>query len=282
MKKSTQIQIAIAIVALILLISAIIVFGGCSSCDGQDTDVSSTMVRVTVPKPDAVVRSPLTVTGEARGNWYFEASFPVKILDANDKQLGVGIAQAQGEWMTTNFVPFSTTVNFSVSTTQMGTIVFQKDNPSGLPEHDAQVRIPIRFSQVVSQTRDIKLYFYDNQRDRDESGNILCSAKGLVPVNRSIPLTVTPIQDTVKKLLEGPDSVEKLTTPGTEFPLVGVTLTSASLSNGILTLTFNDPENKTGGGSCRVNILRAQIEATAKQFDVVKEVRLLPEGLFQP
>jgi len=280
---SKSAQIIIGIVALILLISAIIAWGGCSSCSSRGTeDVSSTMIRITAPLPNAVVKSPLTVTGEARGNWYFEASFPVKVLDANSKQLGVGIAQAQGEWMTTNFVPFNTTVNFSIPTTQTGTIVFQKDNPSGLPEHDAEVRIPIRFSQVVSQTRDIKLYFYNNQRDRDESGNILCSAKGLVPVNRSIPLTVTPIQDTVKELLKGPDSVERLTTPGTEFPLVGFTLTSASLSNGVLTLTFNDPENKTGGGSCRVNILRAQIEATAKQFDVVKEVRFIPDGLFQP
>ncbi|MDO8471150.1 MAG: Gmad2 immunoglobulin-like domain-containing protein [bacterium] len=280
---SKSAQIIIGIVALILFISAIIIFGGCSSCGSQGTkDVSSTMVRVTVPEPDTVVRSPLIVTGEARGNWYFEASFPVKILDANGKQLGVGIAQAQGEWMTTNFVPFSATVNFSAPTTQTGTIVFQKDNPSGLPEHDAQVMIPIRFSQVVSQTRDIKLYFYDNQRDRDESGNLLCSTKGLVPVNRSIPFTVTPIQDTVKELLKGPDSVERLTTPGTEFPLVGLTLTSASLSNGVLILTFNDPENKTGGGACRVNILRAQIEATAKQFNVVKEVRFVPDGLFQP
>ena len=280
MKKSTLVVIGIAV--LILLIGAIIIFDDCSSCGGRDTDVSSAMIRVTIPEPDAIVRSPLTVTGEARGNWYFEASFPVKILDANGKQLGVRIAQAQGEWMTTNFVPFSTIVNFSTPTTQTGTIVFQKDNPSGLPEHDAEVRIPIRFSQVVSQTRDIKLYFYNNQRDRDESGNILCSAKGLFPINRSIPFTVTPIQDTVKELLKGPDSVEKLTTPGTEFPLAGVTLTSASLSNGVLTLTLNDPENKTGGGACRVNILRAQIEATAKQFDVVKEVRFVPDGLFQP
>ena len=94
---------------------------------------------------NAVVKSPLTVSGEARGNWYFEASFPVKILDANGNQLGIIPAQAQSEWMTTDFVPFSTSLVFSTSTTDTGTLVLEKDNPSGLPEHADEVRIPIRF-----------------------------------------------------------------------------------------------------------------------------------------
>ncbi|MEX2014127.1 MAG: Gmad2 immunoglobulin-like domain-containing protein, partial [Parcubacteria group bacterium] len=224
----------------------------------------------------------ITVLGEARGNWYFEASFPVRVLDANGKELGRGIAQAEGEWMTTNFVPFRATVRFSPPTTETGTVVFQKDNPSGLPEHDAEVKVPVRFSQVVSQTRDIKLYFYNDQLDRDSSGNVLCSAAGLVAVDRSIPFTNTPIQDAVRQLLQGPDSVERLTLSGTEFPLPGVSLTGASLSNGVLTLSFNDLQNRTSGGSCRVNILRAQIEATARQFGGVNEVRLLPTTAFQP
>ena len=115
---------------------------------GRDEEVATTtadMFRVTAPVANAVVRSPLTVSGEARGNWYFEASFPVRILDANGKELGVIPAQAQGEWMTTNFVPFSISLSFATSTTATGVLVLQKDNPSGLPEHDASVRIPVRF-----------------------------------------------------------------------------------------------------------------------------------------
>ena len=56
----------------------------------------------------------------------------------------------------------------------------------------------------------------------------------------------------------------------------------ASLKDEVLTLEFNDPNGKTVGGSCRVGILWFQIEATAKQFPEVKEVRFLPEELFQP
>lgn len=185
--------------------------------------------------------------------------------------------------MTENFVPFSSTIEFSSApTTQTGKVVLHKDNPSGLPQNDAKVEIPVRFSNVVAQTREVNLYFYDSGRDRDANGNVLCSAKGLVPVERSIAFTNTPIQDSVKELLKGPTSVEKLTLTDTEFPLAGVSLSSASLSNGVLTLTFNDPQNKTTGGSCRVTVLSAQIEATAKQFGGVNSVRFAPEDVFQP
>mgnify|MGYP003394526094 CR=1 FL=1 len=112
---------------------------------GTSPTPSEALIRVTTPVANAVVKSPLTVSGEARGNWYFEASFPVKILDANGNQLGIIPAQAQSEWMTTDFVPFSTSLVFSTSTTDTGTLVLEKDNPSGLPEHADEVRIPIRF-----------------------------------------------------------------------------------------------------------------------------------------
>lgn len=263
--------------------------GGTDNGGTPATSTANNLIRVTSPQPNASVRSPLTITGEARGNWYFEASFPVKILDAAGRELGVHYAQAQGEWMTTNFVPFRSTLNFATSTTPTGTLVLEKDNPSGLPQNAAELRIPIRFAVTApaTQTRTVKLFFYNDNLDKDASGNILCSAKGLVTVNRTIPFTNTPIQDAVRELLKGPTQAEKAAapnsaTPESEFPLAGVALTSASLSQGVLTLTFADPQNKTSGGSCRVNVLRAQIEATAKQFGGVTSVRFQPSSVFQP
>ncbi len=93
------------------------------------------------------IKSPVTITGQARGTWYFEASFPVKILDANGIELGVSPAQAQGDWMTEDFVPFSVTINFSNPSTPTGFLVFEKDNPSGLSEHDKSYKLPVVFSQ---------------------------------------------------------------------------------------------------------------------------------------
>ena len=113
--------------------------------DTPPAPVEEELIRVSTPTSNARVQSPLTITGEARGNWYFEASFPVKILDANGVELGVSYAEAQGEWMTTEFVPFISTLTFATSTTATGTLVLEKDNPSGLPEYADEIRLPIRF-----------------------------------------------------------------------------------------------------------------------------------------
>jgi len=136
---------------------------------------------------------------------------------------------------------------------------------------------------ALNQTEPVKLYYYNYELDKDESGNAVCSRNGLVPVERQIPITQTPIQDTIKLLLSGNlTEEERVQGINTEYPLQGLSLKSASLKNGVLTLEFNDPNNKTVGGSCRVGILWFQIEATAKQFPEVKQVRFLPEEIFQP
>jgi hypothetical protein len=103
------------------------------------------MINVTSTIPFQTISSPLTVTGEAKGPWYFEASFPVQILDMNNNVLAAVPAQAQGDWMTTNFVPFTATLTFTGVSGQPGMIVFKKDNPSGLPQNEASISIPIIF-----------------------------------------------------------------------------------------------------------------------------------------
>ncbi len=111
------------------------------------TPVSTTHPDITVATPMAgdTITSPVTVTGEARGTWYFEASFPVEVVDANNVVLGTGVAQAQSDWMTTNFVAYTATITFTTPSTATGEVVLKKDNPSGEPQNDAEVRIPIVF-----------------------------------------------------------------------------------------------------------------------------------------
>ncbi|HTM68231.1 MAG TPA: Gmad2 immunoglobulin-like domain-containing protein [Candidatus Binatia bacterium] len=105
------------------------------------------LIRVTYPQPGDEVASPLVVTGEARGNWYFEATFPVKLLDANGNEVVAFHAQAQGDWMTTEFVPFTATLEFEhPPATPTGTLVLMKDNPSGDPARDDSISIPVRFA----------------------------------------------------------------------------------------------------------------------------------------
>ncbi|MFA6338681.1 MAG: GerMN domain-containing protein [Candidatus Paceibacterota bacterium] len=128
----------------------------------------------------------------------------------------------------------------------------------------------------------VKLYFYNPELDQGPGG-AQCSRKGLVEVERVISATTTPLEDTINLLLRGELSdEEKANGISTEFPLSGVTLKSVVIDEGVATLTFNDPKFKTSGGSCRVGIIRFQIEATAKQFPSVTSVRFMPEDLFQP
>ncbi len=156
------------------------------------------LIRVSSPRPNESIKSPLLIKGEARGFWFFEATFPIKLLDEKGNIIAQHYAQAKGEWMTEDFVPFEAELNFAVSKSQKGTLILEKDNPSDLPENYDELRIPV----ILQETgRTIKLYYYNPELDKDESGNISCSRQGLVPVERKIPISQTPIQDAIKLLL---------------------------------------------------------------------------------
>jgi hypothetical protein len=104
------------------------------------------LIQIDEPTPNQRIASPLTIQGKARGPWFFEASFPVTLRDARGATLASGIVQATGEWMTEDFVPFRHTLTFTVPPgVRKGTLVFSKSNASGLPEHDAELRVPVGF-----------------------------------------------------------------------------------------------------------------------------------------
>lgn len=138
------------------------------------------------------------------------------------------------------------------------------------------------YNKKQAEMVSVKLYYYNPSLDQGVGG-VQCSEKGLQEVSRKMPKTLTPLHDSIKLLIEGDlTPLEKSQGITTEFPLLGFELLSAQIDNGVATLTFSDPNNKTEGGSCRTAILWNQIRQTAKQFETVKEVRFLPEELFQP
>ncbi len=156
----TKLQYAISIV-----LGLIIVFGGVAlvvlpektvaptvselpitdpSQTGQPTYTNATPddIVVTLPFPGAVTGKSFSVTGKARGPWYFEASFPVVVVDKEGAILDQKPAQAQGEWMTTEFVDFKVELTVPESYIGPATLILKKDNPSGEPERDASVSFP--------------------------------------------------------------------------------------------------------------------------------------------
>jgi len=105
------------------------------------------LLKVTSPKSGDLVSSPLVIKGEARGYWFFEASFPVRLLDEDRNEIAIGVAQAEAPWMTEDYVPFSVTINFQSGVGDIGYIIFEKDNPSGLPENADSVLMPVFFEK---------------------------------------------------------------------------------------------------------------------------------------
>lgn len=96
-----------------------------------------------LPFPGAVVGKEFSVIGKARGTWFFEASFPLEVLDKDGKSLATSYAQAEGEWMTENFVNFKGNIKVPESYIGPATLILKKDNPSGMLENDASISFPI-------------------------------------------------------------------------------------------------------------------------------------------
>ncbi|MDA8596863.1 Gmad2 immunoglobulin-like domain-containing protein [Candidatus Pacebacteria bacterium] len=121
-----------------------LVFGAEQIPDG------AALIKVSTPTPKGTVTNPAVLTGEARGQWFFEASAPVVIVDWDGRIIGEGFVTADGNWMTEEFVPFTGSVQYELpadSYSTDGTVIFQRSNPSGLPENDAALEIPVTLTR---------------------------------------------------------------------------------------------------------------------------------------
>ncbi len=228
----------------------------------------SDLIRVNSPRPNQLIESPLTVEGEAKGFWFFEGSFPVKLLDADGNTLAQSVAQAKSEWMTEEFVPFEAKIEFSTQKEE-GTLVLEKDNPSGLPENADELRIPVKFS--TQETITVKAFFNNSDLDPEYS----CDK--VFPVERQIPKTQAVGQAALKELLRGPTEEEKEEGYSTSINS-DVQIQSLTIENGEARVDFNERLEFQVGGSCRVTAIRTQIEETLKQFPSVDTVVISIDG----
>jgi hypothetical protein len=118
---------------------------------GNELDKTD-IIRITNPRPNETVSFPLNITGEARGIWFFEADFPVKIETLEGKKIGQGIAAAENNWMTEEFVDFAEKITLSENYEGKALLILKKDNPSGLEEFDDSLNIPIKISKNAEKT----------------------------------------------------------------------------------------------------------------------------------
>lgn len=103
-------------------------------------------VHLSHPPSNATVASPMVVDGEARGSWYFEATFPIKLLDSAGHTIASGAVRAQADWMTSDFVPFNATLTFPRQPLgSKGRLILMNDNPSGLEKNAKAVEVEVTF-----------------------------------------------------------------------------------------------------------------------------------------
>lgn len=94
-----------------------------------------------------MIESPLKISGQARGTWFFEGDFPIVLKDPRGCVIAKWYASARGEWTTERFVPLTATLEFKAPAAgSRGVPELKKDNPSDRREFDDAVRVPIFFS----------------------------------------------------------------------------------------------------------------------------------------
>ncbi|MDD4271187.1 MAG: GerMN domain-containing protein [Patescibacteria group bacterium] len=226
-------------------------------------------ISVAMPQPNQTISSPLIVEGLAIGNWYFEASFPIELIDGQGKILSQSHVQAQSDWMTENLVPFKGEINYQAAATTIGKLVFKNDNPSGLSQNEKKFEIPVVISP--SQTMSVKAFFNNNNLDPEVSCNKVFA------VERPAPKTAAVAGAALEQLLAGPTDQEKAQGYFTNINY-GVKVQKLTIADGTAKVDFNQALENAVGGSCRVSAVRAQINETLKQFSTVKDVVISING----
>lgn len=150
-------------------------------------DSKSDLIRLDTPVPNDTISSTLTITGEARGYWFFEASFPIVLIDWDGRVIAEHYATADGDWMTEDFVPFTAELEFEnpyqngdPDFMRRGTLIFKRDNPSDLPENDDALEIPVLFTTPETSTYQDSLDAAKRAAEQLQGGAVSLSSKSVM------------------------------------------------------------------------------------------------------
>jgi hypothetical protein len=104
---------------------------------------TASRVIISSPLPNATVAKTFTVSGSTPNNWYFEASFPIEVRDIKGKLITQSHAQAQSDWTVEGPVAFTASITIPNNYSGPANLMLMRDNPSGLPQNNAEMIIPI-------------------------------------------------------------------------------------------------------------------------------------------
>ncbi|MEI8130760.1 MAG: hypothetical protein WCG55_04640 [bacterium] len=112
-----------------------------SSTSGVSGDVAD-LVSLSIT-PGATITDVATITGEIKGVYFFEGKAQGVLLDENKKILNSFSLDATSNWLTADAVSFTATVDTTSALAGPGYIRLKNDNPSGDPEKDKYIDVPI-------------------------------------------------------------------------------------------------------------------------------------------
>ncbi|PIS34476.1 MAG: hypothetical protein COT37_02315 [Parcubacteria group bacterium CG08_land_8_20_14_0_20_43_9] len=259
----------IAVFVILVAIGIAVLLDSGKSPEPEDGIIPKPEIVADWPQPNQIVHSPIVIEGEARGFWFFEASFPVKLLDDKGQEIARHYVQATGDWMTADFVPFRGELEYNVMATTSAILVLQKDNPSGLPENDKSIEIPI----IISPTDSVEINVFFNNSGLDPE----FSCNKVFPVKRVVAKTPAIARTAIEELLKGP--VENEIDSGFFTSInSGVQIQRLTIEDGTAEIDFDEQIEFQVGGSCRVSAIRSQVTETLKQFPSVEEVIISVNG----
>jgi len=217
------------------------------------------------PKPGDKVGSPFTVKGRAR---VFENTFMVAIRENSEVEIYKEKAMANAP-DTGQFGDFEVKIPVPVSAAgkKITLEVFNYSAKDGSVEN--LVSMPVEIT--VKETIDVDVFFTNSKLDPENT------CVKTFPIKRQILKTQGVAYMSLYQLIQGPNIGELGEGYDTGIPGNAI-INSIVISNGTAYVDFDEGLEYGVAGSCRVNSIRSQIEATLKQFPTVKNVVISING----
>ena len=210
------------------------------------------------PKPQAETPHALTISGYVRG----EATVNYRLVAENEAVIASGTISVPAANGKDGYSSLQKPIRFSRPSVPSGTLEVS------VAENQPPINVPLTFRPDLQTV----MVFFSNQ-PLDAGGD--CAQ--VFAVKRYVLKTQEPWQAALLELLRGPQGAEYRSGYRTNLP-GGVKLTSVVRNDRTIAADFNRSLNRHGGGRCRIEAIRAQIEKTLQQFIGVKEVDITVDG----
>lgn len=256
------------IVGIILLLLSSIVAFSFYTLPQKENISSEGKIEVDNIKEGQTVASPFSITGRVTGgHWIgFEGQVGTVDLIASDgTKLGTAILTMTSVW--DKFpVEFLATLTFEMPEEENVSLVFHNENPSGLPEFDQTMIIPLKVSIEKE-----KVNIYLGKQSQDDS----CTR--VFAIEREVSKTEAIARAAIEELIKGPTDEESQAGYFTGINS-SAKVNKLTIIDGTAKIDFNEALEQGVGGSCLVAEIRQQIVQTLMQFETVKKVIISING----